>query len=189
MRRLHRWVSTFSMVFLGWVGVTGVLLAIDSMSPPGPLEERPEQVEAPESMRAHAALRMFQTTLSDAMANAPSEVVSVDMRLQRRDGRTVVRIAVASDGSARYYDVETGSLVAEFRPSPTMIWLNDVPSRLRIHNLLQDLHRGSIIGIPGQIIDVLTGFCFIFMGVSGTTMYVQLLMRRRRIGRKSLFWR
>lgn len=189
MRRLHRWVSTFSMIFLAWIGVTGVLLAIDSMSPPGPLEERPEQMQAPDPMHAHGALRTFQATVSDALADAPSQVEAVDVRLQIRDGRTVVRVAFGSNGAASYYDAETGSLVAAFRPSQTMIWLNDIPFRLRIHNLLQDLHRGSIIGIPGQVIDVLSGFCFIFLGVSGAVMYVQLLMRRRRIGRKSLFWR
>jgi uncharacterized iron-regulated membrane protein len=34
---------------------------------------------------------------------------------------------------------------------PNVLW------RVEMHDLLQHLHRGSIVGIPGQVIDVLTG--------------------------------
>lgn len=177
------------MAFLGWIGVTGVLLAIDSMSPPGPLEEAPGVVQASAPMQVHAALEMFRPTIAEALAHAPPEVDSVDVQLQSLDGRTVIAVAFGNDGSARYYDALTGSFVAEHRTTRLARWLNDIPARLRVHNFLQDLHRGSIIGIPGQVIDVLSGFCFIFLGVSGTIMYLQVLMRRRRLGKKALFWR
>ena len=101
----------------------------------------------------------------------------------------MIAVAFGNEGSARYYDALTGSFVAEHRTTRLARWLNDIPARLRVHNFLQDLHRGSIIGIPGQVIDVLSGFCFIFLGVSGAIMYLQVLMRRRRLGKKALFWR
>lgn len=117
MRKLHRWVSTFAVVFLAWVSLTGVALGIDAMWPPGGLDR--------------------------SVAPAPP--------------------------------AETG-------------WVNDIQFRLKLHNLLQDLHRGSIVGIPGQLIDVLTGFCFVFLSISGVVIYVELVKRRRKNGRRALVW-
>lgn len=60
--------------------------------------------------------------------------------------------------------------------------------RLRIHNLLKELHTGSIIGLSGQWLDLLTGFAFIVLAVTGIVMYFNLLAQRRRLGRRGLFW-
>lgn len=74
------------------------------------------------------------------------------------------------------------AIVAEQR------WFNDRDTRFALHQLLQDLHRGSIIGIPGQALGILTGFCFLFLCISGGKTYFEMLSRRRRAGEKSLFW-
>lgn len=63
-----------------------------------------------------------------------------------------------------------------------------LPLRLRLHNLLKELHTGSIIGLSGRTVDVLTGTSFVVLSVTGTIMYFQLLGARRRIGRTALFW-
>ena len=115
MRTLHRQVSTVALVFLLWVSVTGLLLGIDRMWPPGPLD-------------------------GPAMAEGVG-------------------------------------------------WLDDIEYRLQLHNLLQELHRGSIIGLPGQLIDILTGLCVIFLSVSGLIVFVQVLSRRRKGGHRRFFWR
>lgn len=189
MRKFHRWVSTFAMVFLAWVGITGVLLAVDSMWPPAGIEQQLQSAQASASMPSRAALETFESLLAAALQGAPEEVQLVDVQLQNIEGRTVVAIGFGNDVPAQYFDAKSGEPVAAPAPPQPTSWINNIQFRLRIHNLLQDLHRGSIIGIPGQIIDVLTGLCFIFLSVTGSIMYFELLKRRRKTGKKALFWR
>lgn len=67
-------------------------------------------------------------------------------------------------------------------------FLTDTALRLRVHNLLKELHTGSIIGLSGQWLDLLTGFAFIVLAVTGIVMYFNLLAQRRKLGRRGLFW-
>jgi uncharacterized iron-regulated membrane protein len=60
--------------------------------------------------------------------------------------------------------------------------------RLRQHNLLKQLHTGAIIGLSGESLSLITGAVFFTLAVSGIVMYFDMLGRRRRIGRKDLFW-
>jgi uncharacterized iron-regulated membrane protein len=67
-------------------------------------------------------------------------------------------------------------------------FLTNTPLRLKLHNLLKELHTGSIIGLSGQWLDLLTGFVFIVLAVTGIVMYLSLLAQRRKLGRRGLFW-
>jgi uncharacterized iron-regulated membrane protein len=117
LRSLHRWVSTASMVFLLWIGLTGVLLAIDGMWPPSGIDQE----------------------LSTKLNSAPG-------------------------------------------------WINNMDVRIKLHILLQELHRGTIIGLPGHVLNIVAGCCFIFLSASGAIMFLQMLKNRRRTGKASLFW-
>jgi uncharacterized iron-regulated membrane protein len=72
--------------------------------------------------------------------------------------------------------------------APGGSFLTDTALRLRLHNLLKQLHTGSIIGLGGQWLDLLTGFAFIVLAVTGIVMYFSLLTQRRKLGRRRLFW-
>jgi uncharacterized iron-regulated membrane protein len=74
----------------------------------------------------------------------------------------------------------------EFGASPS--WINDMNFRFELHILLQELHRGTIIGLPGHLMNILGGLCLVFLSLSGIFMFLELLKNRRRIGKKSLFW-
>lgn len=56
------------------------------------------------------------------------------------------------------------------------------------HELMKQIHRGDIIGVPGRLMDLFAGLSLIFLSASGLVMYVDLLRRRRLGGRKQLFW-
>src|SRR5271156_5745431 len=58
-------------------------------------------------------------------------------------------------------------------------FLTNTALRLRLHNLLKELHTGSIIGLSGQWLDLLTGFAFVVLAVTGIMMYFSLLAQRR----------
>lgn len=72
--------------------------------------------------------------------------------------------------------------------APGGAFLANTALRLRLHNLLKQLHTGSIIGLSGQWLDLLTGFAFIVLAVTGIVMYLSLLTQRRKLGRRGLFW-
>jgi len=67
-------------------------------------------------------------------------------------------------------------------------WWNDMAMRLPLHNLLQDLHRGTIIGLPGHLLGLLAGISLSFLSITGIVMYFQLLQRRRKNGHHQFFW-
>jgi uncharacterized iron-regulated membrane protein len=71
---------------------------------------------------------------------------------------------------------------------PSSSFLNDTALRLKLHNLLKQLHTGSIIGLSGQWLDLLTGFAFMVLAITGILMYFSLLKQRRKLGRRGLFW-
>lgn len=69
-------------------------------------------------------------------------------------------------------------------------WWNDMPTRVWLHNLLQELHRGTILfGIPGHVIGFLVGICVTFLAISGIQMYLKMLKRRKKAGQAGLFWK
>jgi uncharacterized iron-regulated membrane protein len=71
----------------------------------------------------------------------------------------------------------------------TQSFLSNTTVRLHLHNLLKELHTGSIIGLSGQWLDLLTGFSFIVLSITGIVMYFSLLKQRRKLGRRGLFWK
>lgn len=50
------------------------------------------------------------------------------------------------------------------------------------------LHSGEQFGPVGVFISLMSGCALIFFAVSGLWMYAQMLSRRRRAGRRALFW-
>lgn len=69
-------------------------------------------------------------------------------------------------------------------------WWNDGAPGIRLHNLLQELHRGMILfGVPGHVILFLTGISLAFLSISGLQMYLKMLGRQRKAGRRGLFWK
>jgi hypothetical protein len=53
---------------------------------------------------------------------------------------------------------------------------------------LQDWHKGSIVGKPGQWIVLVTGLVFLVLAITGAIMYLQMWRARRKQGRQGLFW-
>jgi uncharacterized iron-regulated membrane protein len=83
-----------------------------------------------------------------------------------------------------------GGSAASVTPLPVSggAFLTNTALRLRLHNLLKELHTGAIIGLSGQWLDLLTGLAFIVLAVTGILMYFKLLAQRRKLGRRGLFW-
>jgi uncharacterized iron-regulated membrane protein len=61
-------------------------------------------------------------------------------------------------------------------------------TRVVLHNLLKELHSGSIIGLSGRALSLLSGFSLIFLSVTGIIMYFDMKGARSKLGRHDLFW-
>jgi hypothetical protein len=171
LRTYHRWIAAGAMLVLTWIAVTGLALMLDLLTEPH-FPTPPPQAELPlEAMVAVAAEGARQAAAATA---SPTEVVG------QAQGAPRLLAAQASKGAT------ITRVVAEPPRRPPGAYLQ---FRIKLHVLLERLHRGNILGLPGQFLSVLGGLSFLFLTVSGVWMYVDLLLKRRRLGRPGLFWK
>ncbi len=195
MRKWHRWISTAAMVLLAWVAVTGVLLAIDSIYPPAGLGGTPETPATTPAAGAVqtldvASLEQWMTTAISKSVPAGSTPASVDIQLRMQDDQPVATVSMGNAAGAVTVNVTTGTVTPVPLATPdAKPWYQDMQTRVRLHDVLQDLHRGTFIGVSGQVLDLLTGLSFAFLAISGAVMYFQLYLRRRKAGNKQWFWK
>jgi len=62
------------------------------------------------------------------------------------------------------------------------------PPNVTQRNTLKMWHRGNILGLPGQVIGLLTGVSLAALVVTGVLTYLGLWRARRRARRPALFW-
>lgn len=177
------------MVFLAYVAVTGLLLGIDNVTAPD-LGPRPGRAPAATATLPVASLEGWAAKAAHAALGAAGRTpASVDLNIALTDSAPQVAVNLG-DGKVSQYDANTGALLAVSADQPPAgPALSDYAlMRIRLHDLLQDIHRGSIFGVPGQLIDVLTGVSFLILSFTGIVMYFQMLVKRRNLGRQGAFW-
>ncbi|MGC3981281.1 MAG: PepSY-associated TM helix domain-containing protein [Steroidobacteraceae bacterium] len=209
MRKFHRWVSAAAMALLAWVAITGVLLALLGITVKylPPLNNNNAatafEIDANASPQNSAdAQRRLTSALHTALSSVPaSRYTDIDVQLQMVDG--VPRTAVNLNGELTrqlLIDADQGTaLAAPVTRRQTEIaaeaaglkeWqIKFLKMRTTLHVVLERLHRGNIIGITGQAMDILTGVAFIILCITGIFMYFEMLGRRRKLGRNDLFWK
>jgi uncharacterized iron-regulated membrane protein len=193
-RSLHRWVSVVAALFLLVVSVTGTLLSIDTVSmglygathasapsrfPIGLTGDFSSPL--PDSQLTP----MLATTLSAyraAQGNAPIKV----LRLRYFSGLPQgVIVTGGKDTRQLVFNAVTGKRASMTEPGYPY---TGFPFGWEEHELVKRIHRGDAFGIPGRLMDVFAGLSLVFLSVSGLTMYLDLLRKRRRVGRAQLFW-
>jgi len=189
-KTLHRGVALVAAVFLSVVAVSGTLLSIDSFAmqiyrampgarlihgfPAGMSED----LSSP--LPDDRLPRLLATTLT-ANGNAPVRVV----RLRYFAGMPQGVIITGGAARQRVYNAETGKRVTATGPSTPS---TGFPFGWREHELMKQIHRGDILGLPGRFMDLFAGLSLIFLSASGLWMYVDLWKRRRVQGRTAPAW-
>lgn len=195
-RSFHRSVSLVAAVFLMVVAVTGVLLSIDSFSlgiyqathkGTGLYSRFPIGVIADySSPLSDAALQgMLTTTLSAYRATYGARPIEA-LRLRYFSGMPQgVIVTGGKNVTQLVFNASTGKPASMTETGyPTTAY----PFGWEEHELVKQIHRGDAFGITGRIMDFFAGLSLVFLSASGIYMYVDLLRRRRRGGRKQLFW-
>jgi hypothetical protein len=210
VRKLHRWISAAAMALLAWVAITGTLLAClevtvpyTGMLPSNYPQPGPFQFDAHgPALDASALEAQLLTSLrATTRANHGAGITAVDIQLQGDVATPRASVTLTGGDVQQFtFDASTGKSLAPVTSTSQVANIAAATGRghfqvafLRarpyLHYWLERLHRGNIIGISGQVMDILTGLSFIFLSVTGIVMYFQMLARRRKIGRPALFWK
>jgi uncharacterized iron-regulated membrane protein len=195
-RSLHRWVSVIAALFLMVVSATGTLLSIDSLSlgiyqqthkSAGKYSRFPiGMIGDYSSPLPDAKLpAMLDTTLSafhSTQGDAPIKVLRLRYFAGMPQG---VIVSGGNDTRQLVFNAETGKRASMTEPGyPSVAF----PFGWEEHELVKQIHRGDAFGLAGRMMDVFAGLALAFLSGSGLTMYLDLLRRRRRGGRKQIFW-
>ena len=198
-RSLHRWVALTAGLFLMVVSISGTLLAIDSLAlwiyrfMHAPTGFSGRQLPFPVGMNGDFSTplpdsklpTMLATTLSAYRAAQGATPIKV-LRLRYFAGMPQGVIVTGGDNARQLvFNADTGRRASMTEPGYPY---TGFPFGWEEHELMKKIHRGDALGIPGRLMDLFAGLSLIFLTASGFVMYVDLLRRRRRGGRKQLFW-
>lgn len=96
-------------------------------------------------------------------------------------------VVISGDTEARQlvYNARTGAPMRETEPGYPK---TGFPFGWQVHQWAKQVHNGTIIGLTGRAISLLSGIALLYLSVSGIIMYLTLWRRRARNSRKGLFW-
>jgi uncharacterized iron-regulated membrane protein len=196
-RSFHRGVAVVAAAFLLVIAISGVLLSFDSLafgiyrglypdrlvggfSPVGTVGDYSSPLD---DAALPAMLRQTLTAYRASGEVGPIKVVRLRFFAGMPQG-----IIVAGSGDATrqsIFNAQTGAPAGLSGPNYPY---TGFPLGWQLHEWVKKVHRGDAFGIPGRIMSLLSGLSLAFLSVSGVSLYLDLLRRRRRAGRKRLFW-
>ena len=198
-RSLHRGVAIVAAVFLMVVSISGTLLSIDSLVlwiyrySHAPAGFSGRQLPFPAGMNEDFSKpltdselpAMLSTTLSSYYATQGPTPIKV-LRLRYFAGMPQGVVVTGGENTRQLvFNTDTGRRASMTEPGYPY---TGFPFGWEEHELMKKIHRGDIFGVAGRVMDLFAGLSMVFLSVSGLAMYVDLLRRRRRGGRKQLFW-
>lgn len=197
LRSLHRSTAIVAAVPLLVVSITGTLLSFDSLAfgiyrslhrselvggfaPPGMVDDESSPMSASELPGT------LTTTLNAFRRDHPATPIKV-LRLRYFAGMPQ-GVVITGGGKVQQlvYNSRSGRRVGMSGPNYPFAGF---PLGWQLHETVKRIHRGDILGLPGRLLDVAAGISLAFLSTSGLLMYLDLLRRRRKAGRKGLFWR
>lgn len=193
-RSLHRWVSVTSAVFLLVVALSGLWLAVESLSfgiyiathgpPPGAMPSPPKSSITPLNDADVAA--MAKTTLM-AYRTAQPDIPARAVRLRVYAGMPQgVVVTGADEAEQLVFNASSGRRASQTEPGYPE---TGFPFGWQAHQIAKQVHRGDFIGLSGRWMDLFAGLAMIYLSISGVVMYVDMWKKRRSIGRHGLVWK
>jgi len=194
-RGLHRAVSVLAAAFLLVIAFTGTWIGFESSW--GPLHRvfaaqtggnAGAGQRRPRSMPLNDAdiPAMTRSTL-EAMQRLHPGVAIRAIRL-RTYGTMNQGVVITGEPRADQlvFNAETGQPASLTEPEYPK---SNFPFGVRTHELMKHIHSGEIIGLGGQWMSWFAGLSLIFLSGSGLYVYYEMWARRRKSGRRALFWK
>ena len=197
-RSFHRGLSIVAAVFLLVVSVSGALMAMDSVGlgiytsthqdPSKPGRQFPFGMVGDLSSPLQDAQlpTMLQSTLFAFRSEHSTAPIKV-LRLRYYSGmpQGLIIYGTGNDTKQIVYNTATGKLTSTTEPDYPY---TGFPMGWKWHELVKQIHRGDILGIPGRFMDLFAGFSLVFLSVSGLVMYLGIWNKRRKAGKPSPIW-
>lgn len=195
-RRLHRWCSIVSAVFLLNIAISGTILAWGEIQLHifltyhigWTLYPRPTPLPAISAATLpRSVVALLQTSYQAAAAQHPGARIASVTLVERGDGvaKGVVILGGAQPVTLAY-DATTGTPVRDWSTSGVQSGNGYFADW---HQALKRLHRGDIIGrFSGRYIDMIAGLALLYLVVSSLVMYIDMFRRRATMGRSGVFW-
>ena len=195
-RRIHRWVSLCSAVFILNIAITGVTLAAAEIqlnvflhhhigTPPYP---RPTAMPPVSQGALPGDLgAMLKTAFNAARQRSPDAEIAI-IRLVVHEGVPKALVTYAGRQPVTVaFDPLRGTPVDDYATSGRQHGQGYFADW---HQVVKRMHRGDILGgFSGRYVDIAAGFAIAWLVLSAIAMYVELLRRRVTAGRRGLFWR
>ncbi|HUO22507.1 MAG TPA: PepSY-associated TM helix domain-containing protein [Caulobacteraceae bacterium] len=188
-RSLHRSVAICASLFLLVMATSGTILSVSSMGVTlnGVLNhgKRPGITNDLSQPLTDAELPgLLGVTLAANRAAGGEPEIRV-LRLRYYAGMPQGVVVTGGDAEQRVFNAQTGrrvSLTEPNYPAPgqTFGW--------QVDETVKMIHRGDYFGLTGRWIDLISGFCLLYLAISGAAVYLKLWANRRRSGRPGLFW-
>lgn len=62
------------------------------------------------------------------------------------------------------------------------------PFGTQVHENIKHFHSGAMFGLTARGMNLFAGLSLTFLSISGIVVYLDMWLRRRRVGRRSLLW-
>lgn len=175
MRRYHRWFSFPLILFVVAVTATGLYLQwVEIAAEAGSTEAPAPQRTAPDSA-GEVAAAIEQALLTAERQRPDFPVQKVEIAWRGDTGQAVVATNQRI-GPSVTVDLATGEATYVERP----------PRTLRTIFIL--LHSGKYFGQAGLILIMLAGIALLVLSFTGLWVYLEMWRRRRKAGKRGLFW-
>jgi uncharacterized iron-regulated membrane protein len=195
-RRLHRTIAIVAAIFVLNKALTGIILAWAEMQVqlavvhhaipfpypmPTPL---PPYSEGPLPGDPLRALETSYEAAQAAELGAP--IVAIELVRHGGQPRSLVTVGGAQPHTLAF-DLRTAAPAEDWATQGTQLGNGYFADW---HQVLKRMHRGDIIGrFSGRYLDIGVGVVTLYLVISGTVLYAQMLGRRRLSGQTGLFWK
>jgi hypothetical protein len=184
MRKYHRWIGTLAAVFLIFIAASGVALQIEmARDHGGGSPAAPPRMPAAGggALSAEEIRRRIDAVLPQLLDNARRQapdapVIGVQLNIGAGGGLPDQVVVAAQGPRQLFFDAATGEPATQAQHSRDL------------HLLLLRLHNGAFFGGAGIWLSILCGLCLLLLGITGLAVYVDMLLRRVRTGKRSAFW-
>ena len=189
-RTLHRSVALSAATFLVVVVFSGTVLAIGTAGVRvyqlihGGRPGLTADVSSPLSDAELPA--MLHATLAAHRKEDPGEPIKV-IRLRYFAGIPQGVVVSGEGENTRQVAFETATGRVASLSGPTYPATGQ-PFGWQVSQTFKRIHDGDFLGLTGRFISLLTGLSMLFLAISGAAMYFDLWSKRRKLGRRGLFW-
>jgi len=181
-RGLHRAVAVAAAVFLIAIAASGSLLGFEGT---WRAAANPRPVDASAPLSDEQVQQMARAALNAFRREEPQTPIKV-LRLRVYGTMKQGVVVVGSEPTRQLaYNTDTGKLAGLTEPGYPS---GGFPFGRDVHQAIKHFHSGYMFGLTARWMDLFGGLSLIFLSGSGIFMYFDLWWKRRKTGRRSVFW-